>query len=316
MSLAPLALGVLLAACEGQRGAASLPPHAVASVDGELILRSEHQRRVAHPETHEALVARHGREPTPAEIEEHAVRALVRQELLLQEAVRRGIDVSEHEVDEALVRIRERFTHLSELGDWIRSQGLDEAALIESIRADLVTTRVMGDLVSGTTLTEEESAAYFAAHRTELIVGEDVRLRIIAVPDAETSALVTAELSAGEPFDDVARRRSHGRLASNGGDSGWVDVETLPEPMASVVRSLDPGEVSQPFVDGAGNHFVVGLQDRRPRLPNELEEVRPMVEARALAAKQHEAIDRWLVDAERRATIALADDLALQGEWP
>jgi parvulin-like peptidyl-prolyl isomerase len=317
VQLALLVVGAI--ACQGSPGyelSASLPPHAVASVDGELVSRSEHERRVANPETRAALVARNGREPTPAEIEEHALRALVQQKLLLQEAARRGIRVSEHEVDGALVSVRERFTHLSELGTWIRSQGLDESGLIASVRADLATSRVMGELASGTTLTEEEVSAYFAAHRTELVVGEDVRLRIIAVSDADASATVTTALAAGEPFDIVARRRSQGRLASRGGDSGWVDLEGLPEPMRSVVRPLDPGEVSKPFVDGAGNHFVVGLQDRRPRLPNELAEVRAMVEARALAAKQHQVIDHWLTAAERRATIAVSHDLALQGEAP
>jgi len=280
----------------------------VARVNGDPVTRAQFDRMVANPLTLQQAQRELGvEEPDRKELERLAMRKLVHLRLLVQEAGRRRISVTRKELDDAITALRRRFDDLKDFGTWVKQQGLNDPELFETVRTDMLAERVTAALVEGVSVTEEQAQQYFEAHRDDLVIGAEVRLRIIAVSNKAEAEEIVAAVRKGEPFDRLARRRSVGRLAAKGGDTGWVDVQALPSPLRKAAVELKPGEVGGLLERGPGEFLIVGLQDRRPVRAKSLAEARPEIERRLLPEKRREAIVAWLAEQEKRAKIEIFD---------
>jgi parvulin-like peptidyl-prolyl isomerase len=281
----------------------------VARVNGEPVTRVQFVRMVANPLTLQQAQRELGvEEPDRKALERLAMRKLVHLRLLVQEAYRRKITVSRKELDEAVTALRRRFDDLKDFGEWVKKQGLDDPELFETVRTDMLAERVTTAMAEGASVTEEQAQRYFEAHRDDLIVGAEVRLRIIAVPNKAEAEETMAAVRKGVPFDRLARRRSMGRLAAKGGDTGWVDFQALPSPLRETAVKLKPGEVDGPLEKGPGEFLIVGLQDRRPVLARSLAEARPEIERRLLPDQRREVVREWLAEQEKKAKIEIFDE--------
>ena len=224
-------------------------------------------------------------------------------QLILQEAARQKLSVTDDELDQALTELRGRFADLKGFGAWMQERGLDDSLLIETIRGDILVRRVTAALVEGVGVTEEQVEEYYEAHSEDLIIGEEVRLRIIAVDSKGAGEEILTALSNGENFSRLARRRSLGMRASRGGDTGWVDARTLPTPLQQALGGLKEGEAYGPLEKNPHEFLIVALAGRRPVQAKSLDEARPEIERRLLPAKQREAIEEWLAEQEQKAKI-------------
>lgn len=274
----------------------------VARVNGEPVSVAELERMRANPLT--LLQAREElgvQEPDADALDRVAMRKLVHHRLVIQEARRRNITVTEEELDDAIASLRRRFGDLASFGAWIKEQGLDEGSLFETVRADMAADRVWAALVEGVRVTDEQVQRYYDAHADELR-REEVRLRIIAVRDEATAGEIVAALRKGADFGRLARQRSMGLRAAKGGDTGWVGAETLRPPLREAVATLKPGEARGPLRRGP-ELLIVLLEGRRPGSTRTLAEARSEIASRLLPAGRQEVVRAWLAEQEKSSSI-------------
>jgi parvulin-like peptidyl-prolyl isomerase len=274
----------------------------VARVNGEAVTRVELQRMLNNPLTRRQLQQEFGvADPDQKELERLALRSLIRRRLMLQEAARRKMAISDEELDQGIASLRRRFEDLRSFGMWMKEEGLDDRSLFESIRVQMLATRVAGALAAEVRVTEEQVREHYEAHREDLKT-EEVWLQIIAVKSSEEATEIHAALGKGEDFGRLAQRRSVGVRAARGGDAGWVHSETLWPPMRDAVSTLQPGQAIGPLQ--RGNEFlIVRLHGRRPGRTKSLDEARHEIERRLLGDKQRTAIQTWLADQEKKSNI-------------
>ncbi len=276
----------------------------LARVNGDMVTRDELHR----VQVDLLALSRQQREPgdeAPGgeELERLALRKLIQRHLILQEAGRQRIAVTEQELDQAISALRNRFADLEAFGHWMQERGLDDRSLFDTVRDDLLVARVMATLVDGVEVTEQQVQDYYASHKNDLILGEEVRLRIIVVESRAAAQEILDALREGENFSRLARERSLGLRAAQGGDMGWVNSRALPPMLRSSVALLQPGDASHPLQKDTEEFLIVGLQGRRPARAETLDEARPVIERRLLAARQQEAVQGWLRDQEKRSNI-------------
>lgn len=126
---------------------------------------------------------------------------------------------------------------------------------------------------------DAEIARYYQAHRQEFARPERVRLRQILTEDRKSAEAARREVMAGTPFEEVARRLSHGPNTPNapnataGGYQGELARTDLPPPFADLIFSLQPGEVS-PIVPAEYGFHLFQVVARQPA------EVVPLAAAR------------------------------------
>ena len=292
------------AAAPGPWAARAAEPEITARVNGQPVTRAELQRVLADPLARRLLEQKLGvKDPDSRELDRLALQNLIHRRLLLQEADRRKFTVRDQELDQALTALRSRFTDLQSLGVWMEERGLDDRSLLDTVRAQVLMSRVWAALVKEVRPNEKEVQDYYEAHEEDLIIGEEVRLRIIAVQSSAAAQEILVALRKGENFGRLARQRSLGTLASKGGDTGWVDPLTLQQPLRQAVARLSEGEASRPLQTGDDEFLIVGLQERRPLQAKSLDAARPEIEQRLLAAKQQEFFETWLAEQEKKSKI-------------
>ena len=73
---------------------------------------------------------------------------------------------------------------------------------------------------------------------------------------------ILEQLKSGASFTAYARQYSEASTAAVGGDLGWVRPEQLPAALATVVRQMSPGTISNP-IPVPGGVSILAVQDTR-----------------------------------------------------
>lgn len=120
---------------------------------------------------------------------------------------------------------------------------------------------------------EAEIARYYQEHRRDFARPERVRLRQILTADRNAAEEARREIAAGTPFEEIARRLSHGPRADGGGYQGELSRADLPPSFADLIFALKPGEVS-PVVPAEYGFHLFQVTAREPA------EVVPLAAAR------------------------------------
>ncbi len=98
----------------------------------------------------------------------------------------------------------------------------------------------------------------------EFRVGE---IFLSATQDTQAQVLANAnkvleQLKNGGSFAGYARQFSEASTAAVGGDLGWVRPEQLPDALSTVLRTMGPGQISNPIAV-AGGYSIIAVQDTR-----------------------------------------------------
>ncbi len=200
------------------------------------------------------------------------LRTLIDDALKHQEMRRQNITVSRAEIDRTLDQIAAQLrVPPDQLPGYLASRGVAMSTLIDQLDAEIgwlkVVNRIAGDRVA---VSPEEVDAEMAQLRAnaggvEYRVGEIY----LAIDDSVEQARVeeqarrlVTEARGGANFAALARTFSQSRSAAAGGDLGWVPRDEVDGQIASVLSSLQPGQVSDP-IRAQGGYFILYLADRR-----------------------------------------------------
>jgi peptidyl-prolyl cis-trans isomerase C len=106
------------------------------------------------------------------------------------------------------------------------------------------------------------------------LAGTEYKARHILVESPEEAAAVIGELRQGKDFVALAEERSGGPTGPNGGDLGWFSAESMVQPVAQAVQSMQVGSYSNEPVKTDFGYHVLLLEDTRPREAPSLDSVR------------------------------------------
>jgi parvulin-like peptidyl-prolyl isomerase len=207
-----LVFGGALSACIGPAVSLPLPEPAAAVVDGHDVSMKAYQARLEVSRHRDPFAGIPEAIPSPApsgRLEEFTIDQLVREEVVRQEAEKRGITVSDRAVQ----------------------------ARVDSLRARAGAT-VFAAALSRNGFTAESFRSYERALLTEVA--------LVAAMAKDRAGSAAHELDSKQSFASVAARWSDdaGTFA-RGGDAGWLRPADLPEPaLAAAVQALATGSVS------------------------------------------------------------------------
>ncbi|QNP47381.1 peptidylprolyl isomerase [Diaphorobacter aerolatus] len=102
-------------------------------------------------------------------------------------------------------------------------------------------------------------------------------------------------------FESLAREHSQDGSAQNGGDLGWAGSGRYVPEFEQVVESLQPGQMSQPFLSRFGMHLIQLIDRREVKLTQR--EQREMVRDVVREKKLEEAYTHWVQEARSRAYV-------------
>lgn len=241
---------------------------------------------------------------------------LVNQVLLLDEAVRRGVEPDRARIDETIAGYERRYQDSEQ---WKANRERLLPGLRERLERQSRLERLEQAVRAIAAPEEAAVRAYYDAHPALFTEPEQVRLALIllkvdpASPRAvwekagEEAERIHERLKKGADFAELARLHSSDPSAAKGGDLGFVHRGVLPEAIQrQVIDTLKPGVPSEPVVllEGVA---IVRLDGRRAATRRSFEDVRVRA-AELWVREQGEEAWRKLIAELRARTRILFDE--------
>jgi foldase protein PrsA len=250
--VAVIVLAVLLAV--NIAGKAKSSDDVAALVNGEPINKDE---------LFEVMYATGGKE---------ALEQLIAKKLIIQEAVKSGLEISEEElekeitdiIDESFGGSYEDFVSVLEL------YGLSEDAFREDARLNLLVRKLA---MAGIETTEEEALQFYEENRLLFEQPEEVEARHILVETRATADEVLALLNDGGDFGELASEYSVDfSNKDNAGYLGFFSRGMMIQEFEEVAFNMEIGEISAPVETDFGFH-IIELLDRKEEVEVEYDDV-------------------------------------------
>ncbi len=214
------------------------------------------------------------REEAMQQARKSVIEKLIDKKILLQEAKKYNISVSDQELEMALQRILEKnHTTMEQFRKEMVSMGLDEQQYREDLRNQILSSKLVNLAVrSKVIIPEEKIIDYYDMHFTEQVGdGGYYILQIGCTWDKNAADLKAAKEAArkkaervhslavgGEDFKKLAGEYSDLPSAVDGGDIGVFREEEMASSMRDAVIKLSPGQVS-PIVETPSGYQIFKL---------------------------------------------------------
>lgn len=296
-------LGALVSACRPEPALPSRPKVPVVVVNDETIDLQDFNLRFQRSWTPDQA----GEEP-PLEIKLYYLRGQIEECLVVQEAKRLGLAVTEPEFEQAFQAIRKNysdqdFTQLLideyiDLEEW--KAGLRRQLLIQK-----VTDQALDDRIQ---IPADQVADYYRAHAEEFSQPAQVHARQAVLGSLEEAQAFRKKVLGGEDFSALARAQSQGPEAEKGGDLNWISPGQILRPLDQVLFALPIGKLSDPIRTDYGFHVLQVLDRREARTPG-LAEVEPRIRRQLRDQERERLYRKWIQElwfrAEMRINYAL-----------
>lgn len=245
----------------------------VAIVDESVITRRELTDRIKLLEIEFRQSNR--RLPKVDVLERQVLEALINDSLLLQEAKRRGVRITDGRLNQTMQQLaRQNKMNLSDFREAVIADGLDYDQYRETIRRELTLSTLRRQYSQRNATISDSEVDDFMKLSGEDEANYEYRLShiLIALPDAATPEQVIeaqqsakeilTELDQGAQFDQLANTYSAGETALQGGDLGWRKKAEIPSLFTTQVLTMEPGDHAGPIRSASGFHIVY-LEERR-----------------------------------------------------
>jgi len=303
-ALAAVAAGIGLS-CSLPAGAADIRDRIVAVVNAEIITLSELEEEVAEV-TLQAQKRFRGAELDQRlrQIDYTGLNRMIERKLQLQIAKRRGIKISDEEVQDAIVRLRRA-------GEAPNEKDPREVGII---RDQLTAMRLVSQQIrSGLIVSDEEVLRFYQQHKDRFMLPPEVRISQILIalnPGSEMLAVrekaqqVYALLKKGERFEELAARYSDGPEGRRGGGLGYIRPGDMLPQIQKAIEQMAPGSVTEPLASPIGMH-IIRVDDRKPPQFRPYEEVKEDIRNVVLQLKTEEAYLEWIKEQKDKSFIEI-----------
>ncbi len=173
--------------------------------------------------------------------------------------------------------------------------------ILEEARKKILIAKLLKDEVDDTIeVSEEEVELYYGENKGKYMRPEIMRVSHILVPTKEEADKISAELTRGANFEDLARAKSVDPTAQRGGDVGYFPKGQLMPEFEAACENLAIGGVSGPVKTTLGYH-IIKLTDRRAPEERPLEQVRDSIKSELRTAERQKKFNE-LVGKLRKTT--------------
>ena len=283
----------------------------VAEVNGEPIPFSvfwqefELRRRELGPDTSP-------QEKVLLSLKREALSDLIRRKLLLGEAARRNLYVTDEVLDSRLNELQRGYDVKLFQRDMVNHPAGYEGWR-GSVRDNMIMELLFQDVVSAADpVTEKEVREDYSRNPDLFQVPESVRVKQIVVRDIELANLLYSRIKKGEDFAVLASKHSVTPDKEGSGHAGVLRKGELPEEVEKAAFGTRPGGVTPPISTGYG-FLLLKIEEQTPAHLASLDEVSEEITVRLRREKQEAFYAQWIQNLIRSSDIrvnrALRDTL-------
>ncbi|MFW6113247.1 MAG: SurA N-terminal domain-containing protein [Thermodesulfobacteriota bacterium] len=304
-----LLVGVWVAVFWGA-AAAEVVERIVAVVNEEVISMSEVEQMAKVIQSQPGMKMPTG---SGKDLQRQLLDALILQKLAKVEAKRRGITVSEKEVEKALEQFKKRNNIADDetLSRMLSKNGLTLESFKQQLADQMTHERLISVVAGSKVVVTSEEVRRFYEQEYPKTSGKEIHLKMINMPlppgASETqkqelrkkAELILQEHRQGASLNALAQK--HGVMIQ---DLGFVAARDLDPELAQFLSSVKPGETAP--VETLEGFRLVQVVDRRDGGRSlSFEEAEPQIRAMLQRRKMEETFQDWIKNQKDRAHIKI-----------
>ncbi len=242
---------------------------------------------------------------------------LVETELLLQDARRRGVAISEQELARKLAEEGLSASRQDRIDAALEAAGMNWDQYREQRRRALVIEKLIRDhIASHVVIRDQDVEAYYADNAQRFRIPERLHIRHITLrlpPDADVSQkaavrerilAIERQYLSGQAFSDLAYKYSEDPSRQNRGDAGFVDARLAARTFGERVLEIPTGKVGQPLETPFGYHLVA-IEERQPGRDIPLDEARDGIRQTLFRQRASAPVKAYVKGLRENATIVI-----------
>ncbi|MEA3514730.1 MAG: peptidylprolyl isomerase [Nanoarchaeota archaeon] len=238
--------------------------------------------------------------------------ALIPQMILVQEAKKEGIEVTDEEVtefvDTEMAKIMESMpeeellTQLNSMGITLEELKSDNAL---AYRTQLYIQRLLEKSVwSGIEVSDKEVQDYYDNNINQFKEGEQVRASHILVETESEAENILSQIRSGSDFEELAQEHSTCPSSEEGGDLGYFAHGSMVPEFEEVAFALKVGEISDVVETQFGYH-IIKLTSKKEGGTSGFDEVKDELTQQLMIGKQRAAEEVYINQLKDMAEIEI-----------
>lgn len=254
-----LALILVTAGCNSE----SNPDRAIGEVNGQAILGADYDKlinlqTVVYQTQTGAKLQADKDQAVIKDIQDKAFEQLVMDLVLQQEAEKRGISVSEKQVEEALANVKASVTEAG-YQRMIQDTGLTESDIKSMVKIEIISQAVQDNIARNAQVSDAQIKDYYQQNQDDYKVEAGMEIYHILVADEAGALDILNRLKKGEDFAglaaeysiDTGSRMEGGYVGIGNANSAWV------EEFKNAALKLKAGELTEaPVKSQYGYHII------------------------------------------------------------
>lgn len=299
--------------------AANVPPTGkAADVNGKAILYTDFERQLS---TFKRQVMRGQAGQLPEammqQLKDQVIRKMIGDELLYQEAVKKGVTIETSTIDTEMLRIRRQFKDENQYQAQLKASGHTEKNLREQIRRQATISQLIRkEIVPTINVKPEEAKKYYEDNtdkfrRPERVRAQHILMKTEQGDSAEKKAQARKKLKdlhkrilAGEDFGTLAKANSQGPSGARGGDLGYFTRGRMVKPFEEVAFKLAPNEVSDIVETQFGYHLIKVL-DHQPESNPSFDEIQPKIMSLLFNEQVRKKLEPYVLNLREKAKVEI-----------
>ena len=163
---------------------------------------------------------------------------------------------------------------------------------VEEFRRTLIVRQTAAKITADISVSDEEIVAFYDENKEILINPIEMKVRSIVLETQPEANDLLIQLLQGADFAEMAKQKSIGDNAAQGGDMGWIADVPFPE-MANALIPLEKGDISSVF-RGPDGFYIVKAEDKKGGETIPLEDVKEDIRQNRIIFKQQQAIESYI----------------------
>lgn len=177
----------------------------------------------------------------------------------------------------------------------------------DTINQILVQALIEKEVLNAAKVTDEEATEYYKDNQEEFTEKEQVHLFNILVETEEEANSVLEELNSGKDFSEVAKEKSTGPSADQGGDLGYIAKGSIIPEIEEVVFTLEIDSITEVIKSDYGFH-ILKISEKKPEELKSFDDVRESIIQNLLPEKQKSAFDNLIEELKSKTEIEINEE--------
>jgi len=237
-------------------------------------------------------------------VKEETIKNLAQWKIIEVEAKKRGIEVSNKEIDKKYKEIESQFNSKAQFEIALAQYGLDPKTFRNEIRKSLISSKLMAEIGKDEKVSEEEMKKYYKENLYLFENPKQYKVSIILVKDEKKAKEIVKEIKDKKiSFAEAAKKYSEDTSTKDkGGDLGYITEGELPQEVEKVTFTLPINQVSNPIKTDKG-YYITTVSEIKEAYTIPYIQAKQEIEKRILDDKRSKVFNKWIEEQYKKAKI-------------